>query len=51
MRVMTDKPNLTGARPADGKVQLQTMNPWDEIPERVKLPTSTARLKVRGCVI
>jgi hypothetical protein len=21
-------------------VQLQTMNPWDEIPERVKPPTS-----------
>jgi hypothetical protein len=36
--------NLTGAEPAECKVQQQTMNPWDEIPRRVR-PSFALRSK------
>jgi hypothetical protein len=36
--------NLTGSKPAECKVQQQTMNPWDEIPRRVR-PSFALRSK------
>ena len=44
MMVPTSQNNLIGSEPAECKVQQQTMNPWDEIPRRVR-PSFALRSK------